>query len=80
MFRKMRRFKQQITEEECMQILEKEPRGILSVLGDDDYPYGVPLDFWYDREENKIYFHGAKSGHKLDAIQKHDKVSFCVMD
>ena len=78
MFREMRRFKQQITKEECVQILKEQPRGVLSVLGDDDYPYGIPLDHYYC--DGKLIFHCAKTGHKLDAVRKHDKVSYCVMD
>ena len=80
MFREMRRFKQQISEEECIRILKEQPRGVLSMLGDDDYPYGIPLDHWYCEETGKLYFHCAKVGHKLDAVRKHDKVSYCVMD
>lgn len=78
MFRKMRRFKQQISREECMRLLKEQPRGVLSVIGDDGYPYGIPLDHWYS--DNKLYFHCAKVGHKLDAIAACDKVSYCVMD
>ena len=80
MFREMRRFKQQISEEECIRILKEEPRGVLSVLGDEGYPYGVPLDHWYSESDEKLYFHCAKEGHKLDAIAKCDKVSYCVYD
>ena len=80
MFREMRRFKQQISNEECIQILKEQPRGVLSVLGDDDYPYGIPMDHWYCEENGKLYFHCAKTGHKLDAVRKHDKVSYCVYD
>ena len=80
MFRQMRRFKQQVSEEKCIEILKNEWRGVLAVLGDDGYPYTVPLDFYYDEGDGKIYFHGAKEGHKLDAIARCDKVSFCVMD
>ena len=78
MFRKMRRIKQQISEEECIRILKEEKRGVLSMLGDDGYPYGIPLNHWYCEEDGKIYFHGAKTGHKIDAITNCDKVSFCV--
>ena len=78
MFRKMRRFKQQISEEECIRILKEQPRGVLSMIGDDGYPYGIPLDHWYSG--NELYFHGAKVGHKMDAITAFDKVSYCVMD
>ena len=80
MFRKMRRFKQELNETECKKILKNEVRGVLSVIGDDGYPYGLPIDYWYDEIENRIYFHGAKEGHKLDAIKKCNKVSFCTYD
>ena len=80
MFRGMRRFKQQMTQEECLEVLRQEPRGVLSVLGDDGYPYGVPMDHWYCEEDGKLYFHGAKAGHKIDAIRACDKVSYCVYD
>lgn len=79
MFRKMRRFKQQISDEECIRILKEQPRGVLSMLGDDGYPYGIPLDHLY-MEDGHIYFHGAKEGHKIDAISGYDKVSYCVYD
>lgn len=80
MFRGMRRFKQELTQEECINVLINEPRGILSVLGDDGYPYGVVMNHWYHEEDGKLYFHGAKEGHKIDAIKAHDKVSYCVHD
>ena len=80
MFRPMRRIKQQVSQEECIRVLRTVPRGVLSVIGDDGYPYGVPLDHLYCEEEGKIYFHCAKEGHKLDAITKCDKASYCVMD
>ena len=80
MFRPMRRFKQQISEAECIRILKEQPRGVLSLIGDDGYPYGIPLDHWYCEEDGKLYFHGAKEGHKIDAIASYDKVSYCVMD
>lgn len=79
MFREMRRFKQQISEEECIRILKEQPRGVLSMLGDDGYPYGIPLDHLY-MEDGHLYFHCAKEGHKLDAISACDKVSYCVYD
>lgn len=80
MFREMRRFKQQLEKQECIDILQSEVRAVLSVLGDNDYPYGLPINFWYNPDDNKIYFHGAKEGHKIDSIKKHDKVSLCVYD
>ena len=80
MFREMLRSKQQLTAEECIEILKHEPRGILSVLGEDDYPYGMPLNHYYCEEDGKLYFHGGRNGHKIDAVRRHDKASFCVCD
>lgn len=78
MFRKMRRFKQEIPRQECIDILKEQPRGVLAVYGEDGYPYAFPMDYLYMDE--KIYFHCAKEGHKLDAIAADNRVSFCVMD
>ena len=80
MFRKMRRFKQELEKEECIEILKSEPRGVLSVIGENGYPYGIPMDHWYSEKDGKLYFHGAKEGHKIDAIKKCDKASYCVYD
>jgi len=80
MFREMRRFKQQISDAECIEVLGSEKRGVLSVLGGDGYPYGIPMNHWYCPEDGKIYFHGARAGHKLDAVRKCDKVSYCVYE
>ena len=77
-FRKMRRFKQQLSEESCVEILKNEPRGVMAVAGENGYPYAFPIDFVYDG--GRLYFHCAKEGHKLDAIKSCDKVSFCVMN
>ena len=80
MFRAMRRFKQQISDAECIEILKTEKRGVLSLIGDDGYPYGIPISHFYDERDGKIYFHGAKEGHKIDAIKANPKASFCVLD
>ena len=66
--------------EDCVEVLKKETRGVLSVLGDGDYPYGTPMNHWYNEEDGCVYFHCGKLGHRLDALKKHDKVSFCVYD
>ena len=80
MFREMLRKRQELPREACIEILKKEPRGVLSVLGDDDYPYGMPINHYYCEEDGKIYFHGGRMGHKIDAMRRHDKVSYCVYD
>jgi len=80
MFRPLTRKKQQLSNEECIALLQSAPRGVLSLLGDDDYPYGVPIDHWYCPEDGRIYFHSGKTGHKIDAMLRHEKASFCVMN
>ncbi len=76
-FREMRRFKQQLSGEECEQLLKNAPRGVLAVLGDGGYPYAVPLNFVYDG--GCLYFHSALSGHKLDAVHAYEKGSFNIL-
>ena len=78
MFREMRRKNCVISTETAEKILREGDYGVLALSGDDGYPYAVPIN--YAVEGNKIYFHSAKIGHKLDAIRRNDKVSFCVVD
>ena len=80
MFRELSRKKQLLSEAECIRILKDEKRGVLSVLGDEDYPYGMPMNHFYNEADGCIYFHCGKTGHRLDALKCHDKVSFCVYD
>ena len=80
MFRPMRRIKQQLSEAEALEILAKAKRGVLSVIGDDGWPYGIWLNPHYRREDGRIYFHGAKEGHKIDALRRDARVSFTVID
>ncbi|MBQ8527583.1 MAG: pyridoxamine 5'-phosphate oxidase family protein [Lachnospiraceae bacterium] len=80
MFRELSRKNKAISEAECVRLLKEETRGVLCVLGDDEYPYGMPMNHFYNEEDGCIYFHCGKAGHRLDALQKHDKVSFCVYD
>lgn len=78
MFRDMRRKKQMLSDNETIEILKNGSSGVLALLGDDEYPYAVPMSYVYD--DFKLYFHGAKHGHKIEAIKKYNKASFCVMD
>ena len=80
MFRKIRKVKNEISQEAAKELLRKNKRGALSVNGDDGYPYAVPIDFYYDEEENRIYFHSARKGHKIDSIKASDKVCFTTWD
>ena len=80
MFRELQRKNKEISSEECIEVLKNETRGVLSVMVDDDYPYGMPMNHWYNEEDGNVYFHCGKSGHRLDSLKKSDKVSFCVYD
>ena len=77
MFREMRRKRQALTQAQCQAILEQGSCGVLALSGDDGYPYAVPLSYLY--HQGKLYFHCAKSGHKLDALRREPKASFCVV-
>lgn len=76
-FRKMRRFRQQLSKPECDAILKNATSGTLALLGDNGYPYAVPISHVYDG--GRLYFHSAVTGHKVDAIRNCDKASFCVI-
>lgn len=80
MFRKLTRKKQQLSDRECREILNQELRGVLAVNGDGGYPYALPINYFFDEINNRLYFHSGKVGHKLDAIANSNKVSFCVYD
>ena len=78
MFRELLRKNKQLSETECVELLKTETRGVLSVIGDEGYPYGTPMNHWYNKEDGAIYFHCGNVGHRLDALRKNNKVSFCV--
>ena len=78
MFREMRRKNQQLSQDECRQVLDRGSSGVLALLGDGGYPYALPISYVYDGEH--IYFHCARTGHKLDAITREPRCSFCVID
>lgn len=78
MFREMRRKKKEISAEDAKHLLKTARRGVLAVNGDNGYPYAVPINYLYCESEGKIYFHGSRVGHKVDALKKSDKVCFTV--
>ncbi|MBR6753675.1 MAG: pyridoxamine 5'-phosphate oxidase family protein [Clostridia bacterium] len=80
MFREMMRKKQALSLEECKEILKTETRGVLSVMGENGYPYGMPMNHFYNETDGCLYFHCGKKGHRLDALKENNKVSFCVYD
>ncbi|MDD5922490.1 MAG: pyridoxamine 5'-phosphate oxidase family protein [Eubacteriales bacterium] len=79
MYREMRRFRQQITEEDCRKVLEQAKYGVLALVLEDGQPYAVPLNYYYDGENGRIYFHGAGTGQKIDALRKDARVCFNVV-
>lgn len=78
MFREIRRKNREIDSDSAKQLLQSSRRGVLAVNGDDGYPYAIPINYLYDDEAQRIYFHGAKIGHKVDALRASDKVCFTV--
>ncbi|MCD8390891.1 MAG: pyridoxamine 5'-phosphate oxidase family protein [Firmicutes bacterium] len=78
MFRKMRRFKQQLSDDECVRILKNGKTAVLALYGDNGYPYAVPVNYAY--ADGKIYFHGAGEGHKYDALKSRSEISLCVIE
>lgn len=73
----MRRFKQQLTEKECIQIVTTATAGVLALCGEDNRPYGVPLSHVY--ENGKLYFHSALTGLKLDLIRQNGNACFTII-
>lgn len=80
MFREVARKKQSLEMSRIVEILNGEKRGVLSVHGENGYPYGLPMNYWYNEENGYIYFHSGEKGHKIDAINSDNRVSFCVYD
>ena len=80
MFREVARKKNALTREDGIELLRSTLRGVLSVQGDDGYPYGVPINHWYNEEDGCLYFHGGRAGHKIEAIRRCEKASFCAFD
>ena len=78
MDRKMRRFRQQLSDDEVLQILKNGKVAIIALSGDDDYPYAVPVNYVY--KAGYIYLHSARQGHKIDAIKRNPKCSVCIVD
>lgn len=78
MFRAVRKKKNEISLDEAKNLLRSSRRGVLAVNGDEGYPYAIPINYLYDEENNKIIFHGAKAGHKVDSVKKNDKICFTV--
>ena len=80
MFPELIRKNKQLSMEDCVHVLKTETRGVLSVLGEGGYPYGTPMNHWYNEEDGCVYFHCGNIGHRLEALRACDKVSFCTYD
>ena len=78
MFRPIRKKNKEISIDEVKKLLLKARRGVLAVNGNDGYPYAIPVNYYYDEDKQKIYFHGSRVGHKVDALRKCDKICFTV--
>ena len=75
----MRRTKRAISDEDARRLLEQGRRAVLAVNGDDGYPFAFPINYRFDAKANRIYFHGAEAGQKVDALRRSDKVCLTVM-
>lgn len=79
-FRPLARSRQALSLDECIRVLQAEKRGVLSVMGDNDYPYALPINHWYDPDDGRIYFHSGPDGHKIDAMRRDARACFCVTE
>ena len=79
-FRSLIRKNKEMPREDCLALLREQKRGVLSVVGDGGYPYGTPMNHYYNDEDGKLYFHCGRIGHRLDALRANGKVSFCCTD
>ena len=80
MFREVARKNRALPREACVGILKSELRGVLCVNGDDGYPYGVPINHFYNEDDGHLYFHSGRAGHKIDALRRDDRATFCCRD
>ena len=78
MFKPIRKKINEIDRAATEALLTSNRRGVLAMNGDNGYPYAIPINYFYDNETQRIYFHGAKAGHKVDALKASDKVCFTV--
>lgn len=78
MSHEMRRKDRLITQEDARELLEKGIYGVLSTIGEDGYPYAVPVNYVCDEEA--VYFHCAKGcGRKLENLNFSPKAGFTVV-
>ena len=80
MFRPLSRKEKELSREECIALLKSQKRGVLCVNGEGGYPYGMPMNPWYDERTGKLYFHCGTEGHRVDALRADDRVCFCTND
>ena len=78
MFKPIRKKINEIDHSAAETLLQSNRRGILAMNGDNGYPYAIPINYFYDSLAQKIYFHGAKAGHKVESLKVSDKVCFTV--
>ncbi len=78
MFKEIRRKKNELNKDDIKELLKTAKRGVLAINSEDGYPYGVPINYFYDEDNNKIYFHSSKIGYKVDLLKLSDKVSFTI--
>ena len=79
-FRPMRREKQALSAQEIREVLRTAKRGVLAMTGDGGRPYCVYVNPFYDEDTGRLYFHGGKAGHKVDALRRDPRACFTAID
>lgn len=76
----MRRKDRRVTDEALIDSILKECGVVRIGLYDEDRIYVVPVNYGYTYEDGRlsIYFHGGRSGHRLDCIRRNPKAGFVI--
>ncbi|WP_312906314.1 pyridoxamine 5'-phosphate oxidase family protein [Tissierella praeacuta] len=69
----MRRKDREMNKEFGLEVIDKSRYGIVSMIDEDNEPYGIPLSIV--RDEETLYFHSAMDGRKVKALEKNPNVS-----
>ncbi len=73
----MRRREREVSEAEARDILGRAEHGVLATVGEDGWPYAVPVN--HVLRGNVLYIHCALEGHKLENLAHEGRVSYCAV-
>ena len=66
-----------MTEQDAWTLVAQADHGVLSVIGVEGYPYGMPMN--HVLVDGALIFHGAVVGHRLDALRANPRACFTVL-